>query len=400
MEKVNYTPSVLAEISSKPCAKRYMTSDITGMTVIIAPCRGETKISFYLRFLEKRSRKQILIGTFPEMTLNEARAKYAQLQDQRDYGHQVWQPTEHKSVKTFGAVYKEWRETTDVGLAFNTIKKRDAHYNCHIITLDSTDIKAVTPDFMLKWLKPLTDAQKYDTAMSIAITIRNVLDYAVFKQILTYNPLARIGKFLPKKKHEHYAAFSDETLEADMRDLFAKMRDVEKPLQCLMYLYFFTLLRNSEARCLTWEQIKPTDQYFTVKTKTLSAFKVPYIKQSRAIFNWLDRNWRTPLSPYVFHGRSFSAPYCQMTMTKVLKEHGFGDRLSVHGIRSCGRQWFQEQSDIKDTIAEMCLSHVAGSAVEQAYNRGSYVEERRKALQKWGDFVEKCAGDNLKFIYV
>ena len=44
----------------------------------------------------------------------------------------------------------------------------------------------------------------------------------------------------------------------------------------------------------------------------------------------------------------------------------------------------------KESIIELCLSHVAGNKVQQAYNRGTYLEERRKIMTEWNDFVEQC----------
>ena len=52
----------------------------------------------------------------------------------------------------------------------------------------------------------------------------------------------------------------------------------------------------------------------------------------------------------------------------------------------------------KESIIELCLSHVVGSQVQQAYNRGDYYTERARVMQIWCDFVEKCIGDSFAFI--
>ena len=85
-------------------------------------------------------------------------------------------------------------------------------------------------------------------------------------------------------------------------------------------------------------------------------------------------------------------------MLKTLNTIGYKDKLRVHGIRSCGRQWLQTLPTAKETIIELCLSHVQGNTVQQAYNRGTYYEERKRIMQKWCDFVEKCIGHNFDFI--
>ena len=71
------------------------------------------------------------------------------------------------------------------------------------------------------------------------------------------------------------------------------------------------------------------------------------------------------------------------------------DDFVIHGVRSCCMQFLVKCDGVKETIASMCLAHKVGNKTEQAYNRGEYLEERRKAMQLWGDFVEKCVGSNL-----
>ena len=83
----------------------------------------------------------------------------------------------------------------------------------------------------------------------------------------------------------------------------------------------------------------------------------------------------------------------------ALKRRGYQNKFTVHGIRSCGRQWLQTLPEAKESIIEQCLSHVVGNQVVQAYNRGEYFEERRKIMQKWNDFVEECIGQNNSFMF-
>ena len=41
-------------------------------------------------------------------------------------------------------------------------------------------------------------------------------------------------------------------------------------------------------------------------------------------------------------------------------------------------------------VAEACLAHNIGSEVSRVYNRSDYLNARREAMQKWGDYVEQC----------
>ena len=41
-------------------------------------------------------------------------------------------------------------------------------------------------------------------------------------------------------------------------------------------------------------------------------------------------------------------------------------------------------------ILEACLSHQSKNQVRNAYNRSTYLEQRKPLMNAWGDFVEEC----------
>lgn len=58
-----------------------------------------------------------------------------------------------------------------------------------------------------------------------------------------------------------------------------------------------------------------------------------------------------------------------------------------HGFRSSLRDWIAETTDTPHEVAETVLGHIVGGAVERAYRRTDYLEQRRDAMEKWGQFV-------------
>ena len=55
-----------------------------------------------------------------------------------------------------------------------------------------------------------------------------------------------------------------------------------------------------------------------------------------------------------------------MAMTTVLRRMGRGD-ITVHGFRSCFRDWAAERTNFPREVAEMALAHTIGDKVEAAY---------------------------------
>ena len=45
-------------------------------------------------------------------------------------------------------------------------------------------------------------------------------------------------------------------------------------------------------------------------------------------------------------------------------------------------------------VAEQCLAHSVGSQTVQAYDRSDLLDERRKVMQEWCDYLSKCISDS------
>ena len=55
-----------------------------------------------------------------------------------------------------------------------------------------------------------------------------------------------------------------------------------------------------------------------------------------------------------------------------------------HGFRSSFRDWAAEHGWERD-IAEAALAHTVRNAVEAAYRRTSFLDKRRKMMERWGE---------------
>ena len=67
----------------------------------------------------------------------------------------------------------------------------------------------------------------------------------------------------------------------------------------------------------------------------------------------------------------------------------FCDRLGIpspHGWRACFSTWCGE-NDVLREHREMQLTHLVGTEVERAYQRGDYLEQRRQLMVRWENFL-------------
>jgi integrase len=119
-------------------------------------------------------------------------------------------------------------------------------------------------------------------------------------------------------------------------------------------------------------------------------FRVPLSPEALSVIAQARRHARDGyLFPNVRHGI-----ISDMTMTKLMDRCGLEAR--PHGFRSSLRDWLAEATDAPREIAETILGHVAGGAVELAYRRTDFLEQRRALLARWADYVTGATGHVVK----
>lgn len=84
------------------------------------------------------------------------------------------------------------------------------------------------------------------------------------------------------------------------------------------------------------------------------------------------------------------------TMGRFMERRGMTAR--PHGFRSSFRTWCAEATDTSRDVAETALSHVTGGAVERAYRRTDFLEQREILMERWADHVTGGSGKILKMV--
>lgn len=84
------------------------------------------------------------------------------------------------------------------------------------------------------------------------------------------------------------------------------------------------------------------------------------------------------------------------TMSRLMERREMIAR--PHGFRSSLRDWIAEATDTPHDIAETVLGHVAGGAVERAYRRTDFLEQRRVLLERWATHVTGQNGQVLQMV--
>jgi hypothetical protein len=116
---------------------------------------------------------------------------------------------------------------------------------------------------------------------------------------------------------------------------------------------------------------------------------VPLPKQAVAVLR--DLHKLTGYSTMVFRGeRHHDRAMSENTINAALRAMGFPqDEVTGHGFRATARTMLHERLGFDPHVIEAQLAHSVRDSLGRAYNCTEFVEQRRKMLQAWADYLDK-----------
>ena len=92
---------------------------------------------------------------------------------------------------------------------------------------------------------------------------------------------------------------------------------------------------------------------------------------------------------YIFPSRNDpKQPMNSQTANAALKRIGYAGKLVAHGLRAIASTYLNENGFSPDLI-EAALAHIDKNEVRRAYNRSTYIIQRRDIMDAWAQYVYK-----------
>ena len=152
-------------------------------------------------------------------------------------------------------------------------------------------------------------------------------------------------------------------------------------------------MRSSEARGALKAEIDFDKKMWTIPDSSMKmdiAHLVPL--SDRAMDVLQQAHALAPDSALVFPSLSSGKPFSDQAFTKVVLNETLKVEYTAHGFRSTFRTWAGEQTKYPREVCEHALAHNIMDAVEAAYARTTFVEQRRSLMQDWSNFLKLPAG--------
>lgn len=245
------------------------------------------------------------------------------------------------------------------------------------------EIKART---LVEALEPIKARGALETVRRLVQRINEIMTYAVNTGLIDANPASGIGMAFEKPKKQNMPTLRPEELPKLMRSLL--MSNLSVPTRCLIEWQLLTLVRPSEASGARWAEIDLNAKLWTIPADRMKAKRehiVPLSVQALDILEVMK-----PISAHrehVFPSRNDpKQPKNSQTANAALKRIGYGGKLVAHGLRSIASTAMNESGFNPDVI-EAALAHSDKNEVRRAYNRTTYLEQRKELMNWWGSFI-------------
>jgi integrase len=256
-------------------------------------------------------------------------------------------------------------------------------------------VGAIGTGDVTKILEPIW-ASKAETASRVRGRIESILDYAKTHGWREGENSARwrghLENVLPKRsrvaKVEHHAALPWQEIGGFSADLERQ----EGVAALALRFAIVTAARTGETIGATWAEIDTQAAVWMVPGERMKAareHRVPLSDAALAVLRAVAPLRDDRAGGFVFPGRRKGAALSNMAMLVLLRRMNRAD-LTVHGFRSCFRDWAAETGQPAD-IAEAALAHVVGDKTVAAYQRGDLLERRRRLMDAWAGFCSRPA---------
>jgi integrase len=390
--------------AAKSKEKDYTINDGDGL-VLLVKSTGVKAWRFIYRFSGKQNR--LSFGAYPSTTTESARRKADAVREQ--LANDIDPSKLKKQIKeladladdnakrkedgltilnSFADLTKQWLASIAHLTSVTTqIKKTSRLERLAFPVLGDLPIKEIKSSDVLAALRPLIDKMQLETAHRLHAEISSVFAYAIVHDFTDYDPSQPVAKQIPAQKVKHRAAIIDPTLVGQL------LRDIGNyrgtfVVQSAFRISPLLFQRPGEIRQLLWSDIDlQAKEWRPYISKTDFHHIVPLSTQAIEILQAIK-----PLTgggQYVFpSSRGDGRPMSDNTIRTALKSLGYdSDTMTAHGFRTTASTLLNEQGWSPDAI-ERQLAHSPRDQVRAAYNRAQYLDERRRMMQSWSDYLD------------
>lgn len=387
------------EISNaKPKKKEYTIFDGNGLRVRVKPNGTKTWLFNYTR-PSNGKRANMTLGSYPSLPLTSARKLALEAIEDLEKGidPQVKKKNKkatekQKAQSTLEGLVDSWIVVKSTTVSEKTITNIQRSLRLHLLPqLGKTPVTELTAPLVIETLHPLQAKGHLETLRRICQRINEIMSFAQNKELIVHNPLSKIHSAFLKPITHNMKTIRTEELPELMRAL-SKGR-VLHTTRGMIEWQLHTMTRPSETAHARWDEINWEEKLWIIPAERMKKRRdhiVPLTNQTLRILDEMKKI--NSGSEYIFASyKDPLSPSHSETANVALKRMGFKGRLVSHGLRALASTTINETKLFHADVIEMALAHVDKNQVRGTYNRALYLNQRRKMMCWWSEYIESAS---------
>ena len=380
--------------NAKPREKAYKLSDGEGLFLLVRP--SGQKLWRWRYWLEGRE-QLYAVGHYPAMGLGDARKA---ADGARELVRQGRNPAHERQAKrernlaeveqrrrekegSFARVAEawfaegEWAPTTRAA-------KRGRLDSGLIPKFGSRPIARITQVEIREFLL----SRDRWPAVQMRADIGQIFDFALTRGLVETNPMPGLRGLVKVPRSSSKAVLTRDQIT----EFFGKLNAYRGWPETIaaFRLLLCTVGRPGEVVAAEWTEFDVVDRVWRVPAEKMKMRRahvsplpsqaLPVLEQLRAI---------TGRGRWLFPDRSGETHSNTTRLSRIMKLMAIAERATPHGWRTTFSTWANEQGFRGDAI-ELQLAHQDTNQVRATYNKAIMLEERRKIVQAWADYLTAC----------
>lgn len=386
--------------NAKPKAKAYILSDGQGMYLEITPSGGKL---WRFKYQWDGKQKRMAMGSYPEISISDAREKRFEARAMVAKGIDPSEKKKEAKVarltdnqNTFEAVAKLWyaKKSQELGQRYaeQTWNRIDKDLISQFGNRPISSIKALD---IINALKKVEKRGVHELAHRLKQQCGEIFRYAVVHGITPHNPVAdfETRDVLAKYKKGHFAAIEPHELPEFIKILKANKARLYRQTQISIELMLLLYVRTSELIKARWDEIDLENAQWMLPAERMKMKRphlVPLSKQ--AIERLIELKEMHGHRDFVFPG--IFNPKIHMsngTILQALAGMGYKGRMTGHGFRALAMSTIKERLNYRHEVIDLQLAHAKANKIQAAYDRAKFLDERRKMMQDWADYLDSIS---------
>lgn len=373
-------------------------SDGDGLTFTLS---AAGTAAWVLRYRFGGRQKELTLGNYPDLTLAEARKLAAVKRVEVGQGADVAAKKRVEKIgrtqaNSFRELAEDYMTRAAPSLSDRYRLETRRYLDKDILPrIGGVPAKEVTPGEIVALVERI--AQRSKTSARAAFTmVSSIFDHGVGKHLVTANPcgMLKVSAIVGKASETRpRVSLSDDQLRA----FLAALPGLGKENELALKIILATAVRKGELSRARWEHLDLEAGLWTVppghqkgRKESGRDFVIPL---APAVVGWFRE--LLPLAA----GSAMVLPARHRVGAQTINHSTFNralsklpdsvPRITPHDLRSTARSHLSALG-VDIIVAERCLNHSLGGLAE-IYDRHTYLDERRRALELWAAKLEALA---------